>query len=59
MKNILKPETRAWIYDVCVAGFGVLGVYGIMDGQSIAAYSILAAAVCGLARGNVDYESHE
>ena len=59
MKNILKPETRAWIYDVSVAGFGVLGVYGIMDGQTIAAYSILAAAVCGLARGNVDYDSRE
>ena len=59
MKNILKPETRAWIYGVCVAVFGVLGVYGIMDGQTIAAYSILAAAVCGMARGNVDYESHE
>ena len=59
MKNILKPETRSWIYGVCVAGFGVLGVYGIMDDQAIAAYSILAAAVFGLARGNVDYDSRE
>ena len=59
MRNVLKPETRAWIYGVCVAGFGVLGVYGIMDDQAIAAYSILAAAVCGLARGNVDYDPHE
>ena len=43
---------RRWAYGVVGAGLTVAGVYGIMDGEQIAAWGFLAAAVLGVAAGN-------
>lgn len=56
MRDIINPKTRAWIYGIAVATFGVLGVYGILTTEQIAAWAILASAICGLAYSNVNRE---
>jgi hypothetical protein len=47
------PRVRAWAYNVTIAGLAVAGVYGLVDGEQIAAWGLLGAAVLGIARGNV------
>ena len=49
MNRIMNVKFRRWAYGVSVAGFGVLGVYGIVDADQMAAWAILASAVAGLA----------
>lgn len=56
VRGVFTPEIRFWIYGICVAAFGVLGVYGILNTEQIAAWGVLASAVCGMAMSNVDKE---
>ena len=49
----LTPTIRLWFYGVCLGVFGVLAVYGVMDERTVAAWSVLAAAVCGVAMAHV------
>lgn len=56
MRDILNPKTRTWVYGIAVAAFGVLGVYGILTTEQIAAWALLASAICGLAYSNVNRE---
>jgi len=52
MTKYLTPSVRRWLYGVTTAGLAVLGVYGVLDGQQLAAWSGLAAAITGLAYVN-------
>ena len=49
---ITRPEVRRWIYGIATAALAVLGVYGIGTGEQIAAWSLLASAITGLATAN-------
>lgn len=49
---ITRPEVRKWIYGSATAALAVLGVYGIVTGEQIAAWSLLASAITGLATAN-------
>lgn len=49
---ITRPEVRKWIYGIATAALVVLGVYGIVTGEQIAAWSLLASAITGLATAN-------
>lgn len=51
---IHSPAVRRWIYSIATAALAVLGVYGIVDGEQITAWSGLAAAITGLAAINTD-----
>jgi hypothetical protein len=57
VKNLLKPVVRKWAYGVATGGLVVLGAYGIVDGQEAAAWSVLAAAVTGMAFLNTDADA--
>lgn len=49
MNTLKDPRARRWLYIVTGAALAVAGVYGLLDGQQIAAWMGLAAAVLGLA----------
>ena len=49
---ITHPDIRRWIYGIATAALAVLGVYGIVTGEQIAAWSLLASAITGLATAN-------
>lgn len=49
---IANPDIRRWIYGIATAALAVLGVYGIVTGEQIAAWSLLASAITGLATAN-------
>lgn len=50
MGNVfLKPAVRRYIYGVATALIALLGVYGIVSGEQIAALTVVASAVTGLA----------
>lgn len=48
----LTPAVRKWAYGVAGSGLIVLGVYGYLDGQQIAAWGALGAAFFGMAIAN-------
>lgn len=58
MKSVAKfvtaPKFRKWAYGVTTAGLTVLGVYGIVTADQVAAWAFLAAAVTGMATANTD-----
>ena len=49
---ITNPDIRRWIYGIATAALAVLGVYGLVTGEQIAAWSLLASAITGLATAN-------
>ncbi|WP_454921406.1 phage holin [Actinomyces naeslundii] len=49
---ITNPAVRKWIYGIASAALAVLGVYGIVSGEQITAWSGLASAITGLAAVN-------
>ena len=49
---ITNPDVRRWIYGMATAALAVLGVYGIVTGEQITAWSGLASAITGLATVN-------
>lgn len=49
---ITSPDVRRWIYGIATAALAVLGVYGIVSGEQIAVWSLLASAITGLATAN-------
>ena len=49
-----NPATRKWLYGVSFAVTLLLGAYGVLDEQLIAAWNFLAAAVFGVATINTD-----
>lgn len=52
-----SARTRRYLYRVGIAGLGVLSVYGLVNGEEIAAWSIVAAALLGMADANVEGEA--
>lgn len=59
MTKILTPSVRRWLYAIATAALAVLGVYGVLDGQQLAAWSGLAAAITGLAYVNTNEPSED
>lgn len=49
----LKSKTRKRLYKVTAAALGVAAVYGVLNGEEIAAFLLLASAVLGVADKNV------
>lgn len=49
MKALQDRKTRRWLYSISAAVILLLGIYGVLDGQQIAGWMSLAAAVLGLA----------
>ncbi|MEV0890319.1 hypothetical protein [Promicromonospora sp. NPDC050262] len=49
-----SPRSRRYLYRAGIAGLAVLGVYGLVNSEEIAAWSILAAALLGMADANVE-----
>ena len=47
-----NPNTRKWLYGVAAATTLLLGAYGILDEQLIAAWNVVAAAIFGVATIN-------
>jgi hypothetical protein len=47
------PQFRLWLYSVFFAISFALGVFGILDGNKIAAINFIISAVLGVAAGNV------
>jgi hypothetical protein len=54
MTRYLTPTVRRWAYGVTTAALGVCLVYGLVDGNQVAAWAGLAAAVTGMAGAFVD-----
>lgn len=52
-KFLGNPSTRLWLYGVFFAVSVALGVFGILDGNKIAALNFVVSAVLGVAAGNV------
>jgi len=51
--NLLKnPAVRLWLYGIAMAGFGVMGVYGLLSSEQIAAWGLLASALFAVAAAN-------
>ena len=47
------PQFRLWLYSIFFAISIALGVFGILDGNKIAALNFIVSAVLGVAAGNV------
>lgn len=47
------PQFRLWLYSIFFAISIALGVFGILDGNKIAAINFIVSAVLGVAAGNV------
>lgn len=52
-KFLGNPSTRLWLYGVFFAISVALGVWGLLDGDKIAAVNFVVSAVLGVAAGNV------
>lgn len=52
MKKI-SPDARRRLYDLGIALIVVAAVYGILNEEEAAAWSLVLAPLFGLARGNV------
>lgn len=48
-----SPQFRLWLYTIFFAISTALGIYGILDGNKIAALNFIVSAVLGVAAGNV------
>lgn len=52
-KFLGSPATRLWLYSIFFAVSVALGVWGLLDGDKIAALNFVISAVLGVAAGNV------
>ena len=48
----MNPTTRKWLYGVATAITLLMGAYGLLDEQLIAAWNMVAAAIFGVATLN-------
>nr|DAQ22880.1 MAG TPA: Mycobacterial 2 TMS Phage Holin (M2 Hol) Family [Caudoviricetes sp.] len=48
-----SPSFRLWLYSIFFAISIALGIFGILDGNKIAAINFIVSAVLGVAAGNV------
>lgn len=49
---MMHPTTRKWLYGVATAITLLMGAYGLLDEQLIAAWNMVAAAIFGVATIN-------
>lgn len=63
MKNflatVLQRKTRLWLYGICVAVTGYLGIRGIMDSEEVLYLNFVFLAIFGLAIVNVPSAASE
>lgn len=57
LDRLLRPTVRRWLYQITGAALAIAGVYGLLDGQQLAAWMGLASALFGLASINVPDEA--
>lgn len=50
------PQFRLWLYSIFFAISIALGIFGILDGNKIAALNFIISAVLGVAAGNVPHQ---
>lgn len=49
MRTIRDPRFRLWIYNLATAGLVVATAYGVIEGDKVAAWTGLVAAVTAMA----------
>lgn len=54
LEQLLTPHRRRWLYRISWATLALLGIYGLLDGQQIAAWALLASAILGVADAHTD-----
>lgn len=54
IEKAATPRRRKFAYGVTTAALGVVAAYGLVDGQALAAWLLLVAAVTGMAAANTD-----
>src|SRR5699024_11376921 len=52
--TMMHPTTRKWLYGVATAITLLMGAYGLLDEQLIAAWNMVAAAIFGVATINTN-----
>ncbi|WP_165218162.1 hypothetical protein [Schaalia sp. ZJ1691] len=50
----LTSSRRKWLYAVTAAVLALLGVYGIVESEQLAAWLVVASAVLGVATAHTD-----
>lgn len=46
--EVIPPRWRNYLYPIALAALALLGSYGIIEGEQIAAWAALAAGVLGM-----------
>ena len=54
LEAALPPTRRKWAYKVSWATLALFGTYGLLSGEQLTAWALLAAAVLGMADRNTD-----
>lgn len=54
LEAIATPARRRWLYRVAWSVLGLLGVHGLVTGEQLAAWLLVAAAVLGIADSHTD-----
>lgn len=54
LEALATPRRRKYLYKVSWSLLALLGVYGVLTGQQIAAWALLAAAILGIADSHTD-----
>lgn len=45
---VIPPRWRDWLYPIALAALALLGGYGVIEGEKVALWAALIAAVLGL-----------
>lgn len=54
LEQIATPARRRYLYRIAWVLLGLAGVYGLLDGNQLAAWHLVAAAILGVADGHTD-----
>ena len=54
LEAFATPRRRKWLYRVAWSVLALAGVYGVLTGEQLAAWLVVAAAVLGVADGHTD-----
>lgn len=54
IEQLLTPARRRWLYRITWATGALLGVYGLLNHDQVAAWLLVAAAVLGIADNHTD-----
>lgn len=54
LEALATPARRRWLYRISWAALALLGVYGVLSHEQLAAWALVAAAVLGVADAHTD-----